>query len=95
MLVKLTALEVGADNVTSLSYRSVRPQTMLGSGPGTTSAIAVPLVTAGGCNGVLAAEVYDAKPSVEFMALSRVIAAQFATMINPCETQPARAAAEA
>jgi hypothetical protein len=92
VLMKLGALDVEADNVTSFSYRSVRAQTMLGSGPGTTSAIAVPLVTAGGCNGVLAAEVYDSKPSAEFIALSRLIAAQFATMINPCETQTARAA---
>jgi hypothetical protein len=95
VLMKLTALDVQADNVTSLSYRSVRPQTMLGSGPGTASAVAVPLVTAGGCNGVLAAEVYDARPSSEFVALSRVIAAQFATMINPCETPSSAQAAEA
>jgi hypothetical protein len=93
VLLKLSALDVKADNVTCLSFRSVRPQTMLAAGPGTTSAVAVPLVTAGGCNGVLAAEVYDAKPSAEFIALSRVIAAQFATMINPCETQaPAQVA---
>jgi len=95
VLVRLNALDVEADNVTSYAYRSVRPQTLLGSGPGTTSAIAVPLVTANGCNGVLAAEVYDTKPSTEFISLSRVIAAQFATMINPCETTPAAAAAEA
>jgi hypothetical protein len=86
VLLRLNALDVNADNVTSFSYRSVRPQTMLGSGPGTTSAIAVPLVTAGGCNGVLAAEVYDAKPTPEFMAVARLVAAQFATMINPCDT---------
>lgn len=95
VLQKLSALDVDADNVTSLSFRSARPQTMLGTGPGTTSAIAVPLVTAGGCNGVLAAEVSDAKPSAEFVALSRVIAAQFATMITPCETPATQRAAEA
>lgn len=95
VLAKLVALETQADNVTSLAYRTVRPQTMLGSGPGTASAVAVPLITAGGCNGVLAAEVYDARPSTEFVSLSRVIAAQFATMINPCETQADVRAAEA
>jgi hypothetical protein len=95
VLGRLTALDVAADNVTSYAYRSVRPQTMLGAGPGTTSAIAVPLVTAGGCNGVLAAEVSDAKPSAEFISLSRLIAAQFSTMISPCETSSAKAAAEA
>jgi hypothetical protein len=94
VLLRLNALDVNADNVTSFSYRSVRPQTMLGSGPGTTSAIAVPLVTSGGCNGVLAAEVYDAKPTPEFISVARLVAAQFATMINPVET-PAVKAAEA
>lgn len=94
VLLRLNALDVNADNVTSFSYRSVRPQSMLGSGPGTTSAIAVPLVTSGGCNGVLAAEVYDAKPTPEFISVARLVAAQFATMINPVET-PAVKAAEA
>lgn len=92
VLLKLNALDVSEDNVTSLSYRTVRPQLVPGTGPGTTSAIAVPLVTAGGCNGVLAAEVYETKPSADFIALSRLIAAQFATMINPCETTAAHAA---
>jgi len=92
VLLRLSALDINSDNVTSFSYRSVRPQTMLGSGPGTTSAIAVPLVTSGGCNGVLAAEVYDAKPTPEFISVARLVAAQFATMINPCETPAAKAA---
>jgi hypothetical protein len=95
VLLKLNALDVNEDNVTSLSYRTVRPQLLPGTGPGTTSAIAVPLVTAGGCNGVLAAEVYETKPSSDFIALSRVIAAQFATMVNPCETTATAHAAEA
>jgi hypothetical protein len=95
VLLKLNALDVNEDNVTSLSYRTVRPQLLPGTGPGTTSAIAVPLVTAGGCNGVLAAEVYETKPSADFIALSRLIAAQFATMINPCETTATAHAAEA
>jgi hypothetical protein len=92
VLLRLDALDVNADNVTSFAYRSVRPQTMLGSGPGTTSAIAVPLVTSGGCNGVLAAEVYDAKPTAEFVSVARLVAAQFSTMINPVETAAAKAA---
>ncbi len=95
VLLKLNALDVNAENVTSLSYRTVRPQTVPGTGPGTTSAIAVPLVTAGGCNGVLAAEVYETRPSTEVIALSRLIAAQFATMINPCETAAPAHAVEA
>jgi GAF domain-containing protein len=95
VLLKLNALDVDAENVTSLSYRTVRPQTVPGTGPGTTSAIAVPLVTAEGCNGVLAAEVYETKPSGDVVALARLIAAQFATMINPCETTAAAHVAQA
>lgn len=95
VLLKLSALDVNAENVTSLSYRTVRPQTVPGTGPSTTSAIAVPLVTAEGCNGVLAAEVYETRPSADFVALARLIAAQFATMINPCETTVAAHAAQA
>ncbi len=92
VLVKLGSLEVDGDNMTSLSFRSIRPQTMLGAPPDTSGAIAVPLVTTGGCNGVLAAEVRDAKPSPEALALARIIAAQFATMISPCEATEPKAA---
>jgi FtsP/CotA-like multicopper oxidase with cupredoxin domain len=83
---RLGSLEVAADNITSACFRSARPQTMAGVGqPGATSAVAVPLITADGCNGVLAAELRVAKPPMEVMALARIIAAQFAAMVTPAE----------
>jgi hypothetical protein len=95
VLARLGTLDVNADNVTSLSFRSMRPQSIPGAGRnGSSSAIAVPLVTADGCNGVLAAEVAGERPADESLALARILAAQLATMLSPLEP-PARQAAEA
>lgn len=95
VLSRLGALDVNADNVTSLSFRSMRPQSMPGAGrDGESSAIAVPLVTADGCNGVLAAEVPGARPADASIAVARILAAQLATMLSPVDP-PARHAAEA
>jgi hypothetical protein len=65
---------------------------MSGASPGATGAVAVPLVTAAGCSGVLAAELRDGKPAPELLALTRIVAAQFATLIAPAEFNGARAA---
>lgn len=93
VLAKLGTLDVNADNVTSLSFRSMRPQAMPGSGAdGASSAIAVPLVTTEGCNGVLAAEVPGAKPADDCLAVARILAAQLATMLSPLEPSSQRAA---
>jgi hypothetical protein len=95
VISKLGRLDVAADNITSVCFRTMRPQTMPGVGqPGTTSAIAVPLVTAEGCNGVIAAELQAARPADQCVAIARIIAAQFATMISPTESsgEAARAA---
>ena len=95
VLAKLGTLDVNADNVTSLSFRSMRPQSMPGAGGnGSSSAIAVPLVTMEGCNGVLAAEVPGARPADDSVAVARILAAQLATMLSPLEPS-AREAAEA
>lgn len=80
---RLGTLEVAADNVTSLCFRSMRAQVMPGSGPDSSGAIAVPIITPGGCAGVLSAEVRDARPSPELIALTRIIAAQFAALVGP------------
>jgi hypothetical protein len=93
VIAKLGTLDVSVDNVTSLSFRTMQPQTMPGVGQGTTSAIAVPLVTIAGCNGVFAAEVQGARPAEEALAMARIFAAQFATMIEPCDTGEAVAEA--
>lgn len=88
---RLGALDVSGDNITSACFRSMRPQTMAGVGyPGATSAVAVPLITADGCNGVLSAELAVSKPPAENLALARIIAAQFATMITPAEPSAAQ-----
>jgi hypothetical protein len=93
VLAKLGVLDVNADTVTSLSFRSMRPQVMPGAGSrGASSAIAVPLVTTEGCNGVLAAEVPGAKPADECVAVARILAAQLATMLTPLEPSAQKAA---
>jgi hypothetical protein len=93
VLAKLGPLDVNADNVTSLSFRSMRPQAMPGAGAsGASSAIAVPLVTTAGCNGVFAAEVPGTKPADDCLAVARILAAQLASMLSPLEPSSQRAA---
>src|SRR5205085_5352848 len=58
---RLGQLQVDADNLTSLAFRSLQPQSVNGNAPDTFGAIAVPLVTGTGCVGVLAAELQRAK----------------------------------
>lgn len=86
MLTRLGALDVAAENATSLSFRSMRPQSVNGGTPGAAGAIAVPLVTAAGCTGVLTAEVKDSTPGADVIALAKIFAAQFATLIAPGES---------
>jgi hypothetical protein len=91
---KLGSLESTADNITSVCFRTGRPQAMPGVGqPGATSAIAVPLVTADGCHGVLSAELQVAKPSPEAVAVARIIAAQLASMTAAAATGSSAVAA--
>jgi hypothetical protein len=77
----LGALDTSTENITAVCFRSGRPQSVTGVGqPGAASAIAVPLVTAEGCHGVLSAELQVAKPANEAVAIARIIAAQLASM---------------
>ncbi len=93
VLSRLGTLEVAADNVTSLSFRSVRPQVMPGDGStSTSSAVAVPLVTTEGCTGVLSAEVPGQVPTTECVAVARILAAQLAAMLTPVEPSAQQAA---
>ena len=48
-------------------------------------AIAVPLISTGGCVGVMAAEIRHSRSQADIMALARIIAAQFATIIGPAD----------
>jgi hypothetical protein len=84
--VRLGPLQVDADNMTSLAYRSMRAQAVNGAGPGTAGAIAVPLVTPQGCVGVLSAELRRHQPGPETMPLARIISAQLSALVSPAET---------
>ena len=86
ILMRLGALQVDADNMTSLAYRSMRPQVVNGAGPGTAGAIAVPLVTPSGCVGVLSAELRRYQPRPETLPLARIVSAQLASLVSPAET---------
>jgi hypothetical protein len=92
VLRRIGTLPVEDDNVTSLAYRSMRPQQVAGGDGSDVAAIAVPLITANGCAGVLAAEVRAARLAPDSVALARIIAAQFATIIAPGEPAASRAA---
>jgi len=92
VLMRLGALDVAADNVTSVAFRTMRVQTMTGGSQGSGGAIAVPLITATGCSGVLAAEIRESKPAAELMAVTRILAAQFSTLIGPGDLAAAREA---
>jgi hypothetical protein len=83
VVAKLGPLQIDADNVTSLAFRSLRPQVMSSLTPGASSAIAAPLVTSSGCVGVLAAELRQNKPGPDVMPIACIIAAQLAALVVP------------
>jgi len=93
---KLGSLGVDADNVTSLAFRTLRPQNMNGSTEEAPGAVAIPLITTSGCVGVLSAETRSRRPGAETMALARIVAAQFSTVVQPVASQaePAKKSAE-
>jgi len=85
VLTRLRPLQVDADNVTSLAFRSMQPQSLPGATAADSGAIAVPLVTASGCVGVLAAEVRPGKPHPDLLPVARIVAAQFAALVAPID----------
>jgi hypothetical protein len=82
ILKRLGPLQVDADNVTSLAFRSMQVQT-LADAKGSASAFAVPLITSTGCIGVLAAEMAHGRASSETVPVARMFAAQLATLVTP------------
>jgi hypothetical protein len=82
VLQRMGTLAADGDNVTSLAFRTRQPQVVRGSINGQ-GALAVPLITASGCVGVLAAEVQGAKPGDARFAIARIIAAQLSTLVAP------------
>lgn len=93
VLGRLGVLKVDEDNATCLAFRSSRPQLVQASAPSSGSAIAVPLITATGCTGVFAAEVRDGRSTAEGLAVAKILAAQFATLIAPAPAAGAPATA--
>ncbi len=85
VLQRLGPLQVDADNVTSLAFRSMQAQTLT-DGKGAATAFAVPLITSTGCIGVLAAEVAQGKAGGDAVPIARMFAAQLATLVTPGES---------
>jgi hypothetical protein len=83
MLARLGQLPVSADNVTSLACRTLQPQMVPAAAPGSSGALAVPLVSTTGCVGVLSAEVSGSKANDHQVSLARLIAAQLSAVIRP------------
>jgi hypothetical protein len=88
VVAKLGQLTADADNLTSLAYRSMRPQSVNGGTPESHGAIAVPLLSSTGCVGVLAAETRQQHPGHDVLPVAQMIAAQFAALVAPAATTP-------
>jgi hypothetical protein len=91
VLARMQALPLDGDNATSLAYRSLRAQVVGSSSATGAGALAVPLVTASGCVGVLSAEVKNQKPGADTLSVAQMIAAQFSALVAPADSS-ARAA---
>ena len=85
VLAKLRPLQIDADNVTSLAFRSLQPQMVNGASMTDSAALAIPLLTGGGCVGVLAVELRHNRPHADLLAVARILGAQFSTLITPAE----------
>ena len=92
-LKRLGHLPVSADNVTSLACRTLQPQVVPSTSTGVSGALAVPLISATGCVGVLSAEVSDTLSEDHHLPVARLIAAQLSAVIRP-DTASAAAAAQ-
>jgi hypothetical protein len=72
-----------AENVTAAAYRTGLLQTMKGDTI-SNGAVAAPLVTAGGCVGVMAAELKEGGEQQEaLLAAAAIVASQLATLVGP------------
>ena len=79
---RLGTIERGAENATAAAFRTSLLQTV--EGGGANGAIAAPLVTPGGCVGVMAAEVRgDTERDTSKLAAAAILAAQLATLVGP------------
>jgi hypothetical protein len=81
-LARIGNLEVTADNITSRAFRSLQPQ-VVNRADGAGNALAIPLITASGAVGVLAAELDPSAAARDTIALARMFAAQLSTLVGP------------
>jgi hypothetical protein len=94
LVARLGSLPMSADNATGAAWREKRAQVVDGNAQGS-GAIAVPMLTADGCMGVLSVELKNGRErAAEVQALARIVAAQLATVVAP-PAADARRAAEA
>jgi len=85
VMSRLRPLQVDSDNVTALAFRSLQAQAVPGATSGEAGAIAVPLMTATGCVGVLAAEIRQSRPHPDLLPMAKIVAAQFSTLVSPVD----------
>lgn len=83
VLARMSGLQVDSDNATALAFRSMQAQVVPGQSPAALGAIAVPLITANGCVGVLSAEIKRSKPDKDTLAVAKMIAAQLSALVAP------------
>jgi len=95
LINRLGTIPRGAENATAAAFRSATLQTVYGDGT-TNGAIAAPLVTCGGCVGVMAAEVRgDTEKLSANLAAATILAAQLAALVGPPAGRAADASVEA
>jgi hypothetical protein len=81
-LSRLPSIPRGADNATAAAWRDMEMQVVKTNGM-TPGALVAPMLTGGGCVGVLAAEVRHGRESSESIrALTRIVAAQIAGIVT-------------
>jgi CHASE3 domain sensor protein len=85
---RLGAIPRDAQNATAAAFRTELLQTVMADSI-SNGAIAVPLVTPGGCVGVMAAEVRNGgEQQGEKLAAAAIVAAQLATLVGPPSSRP-------
>jgi GAF domain-containing protein len=94
-IARVGAIPTDADNATAAAFRETRVRTV-NSDALTGGAIVAPLVTPGGCVGVMAAEVrHERERSEEVRAIAAIVAAQLATLIGVTPAAAAQPKAKA
>jgi len=95
LINRLGTIPRNAENATAAAFRTATLQTVYGDS-GSNGAIAAPLVTCGGCVGVMAAEVRgDTEKLDANLAAATILAAQLAALVGPPAGRAADASIEA